>query len=236
MIKTVSCALLLHILFLGTSIVRAEELVFSTFQDAPIQKLSALIVKEAYASIGVTSTIKEFPGERALVIANGGSVDGGLSRISGIQQKYPNLIRIPVAVNSLQGMVFTKEIDFEVKGWESLKPYYLGIPLGAKFAETGTEGMNRVRVINHDNLFRMLNLGRIDAVISPLINGLSILKKLEMKNIRILEPALIQTDLYHYLHKKNSALVPKISAALSRMKDSGRIKEIRGQFLAEITQ
>ncbi len=42
--------------------------------------------------------------------------------------------------------VFTKLTRFKVAGWESLKPYTIGIIRGIAFAERHTKGMNAVAV------------------------------------------------------------------------------------------
>jgi len=49
-----------------------------------------------------------------------------------------------------------------------------------------------------------------------------------------LEPPILQHGLYHYLHVKHEALVPKINGVLTKMQGSGRIKEIRELYIQSL--
>ena len=54
---------------------------------------------------------KNFPGERALILTNDGITDGELFRIDKLNEKYPNLIQVPVSYIPDEVVVFSKRVD-----------------------------------------------------------------------------------------------------------------------------
>ena len=190
-------------------------------------QISENILKEAYARIGITVTTEEFPGERALQMSNSGTVDGEVNRIRGIAQKYPNLRLVPVTINAIEGLAFTNKSDIEIRSWEHLRPYVIGLRIGAKYAEFGTAGMEVTPVATNDQVFTMLDQHRTDVAISTRIEGVLTIKKLGLKNIRLVEPPLVTLELFHFLHKKHAALIPRITGALEQMAKEGRIQTIK---------
>lgn len=227
---------LLVALGLFATAAQGQKLTFSTFEGAPGQDMSALILQEAYASMGIEIEVVRYPGLRSLMSANQGIVDGELSRVRAFQRDYPNLILVPVPVNQLAGTAFTKIEGLKLSGWESLRGYSIGITRGMKFAERGTAGMPIVQANSHKQLFQLLDKGRIEVAINPLVNGLGIIGQLGLEGIHALEPPLVQIDLYHYLHQRHADLVPEIADTIRKMEASGRISEIRDQFFRDISQ
>ncbi|MCP4107581.1 MAG: hypothetical protein GY749_18900 [Desulfobacteraceae bacterium] len=118
-----------------------DDLVFSK-PDDPVADISEKILKEAYQKIGIRISVTAFPAERALRTSNSGLSDGEVNRIKGINEQYLSLVMVPVEINILEGVVFTIDVSFPVTGWESLRPYNIGIRIGIKFAEKGTVGMD----------------------------------------------------------------------------------------------
>ncbi len=220
-------------LLMMTVPIHAQESLFFSSMDSPLSEIGLKILHEAYQRIGIQIKARVLPAERALHMANNGQVDGEVLRIRGIEKHYPNLRMATVTVITLEGVVFTKDVTFEVTGWESLKPYTIGILRGSKFAQKGTLGMTVEEVATYEQVLLKLRHGRTDVAVMARTNGLVVIGKLNMKGIRVLEPPLITTDLYHYLHKKHEQLIPKITQVLQKMKAEGRIREIWEQAIAE---
>ncbi len=213
----------------------AQELEFSKPNDQ-IAEISSKVLHDAYRLIGIQIRNRTLPAERALLTSNRGKVDGEVNRVKGIERSYSNLIRVPVEINMLEGVVFTKDISFSVEGWGSLKPYKIGIRIGTKFAERSTKGMNVDMVTQNVQLFRKLNRGRYDIIVTSRLDGLYLLKKLQLKGIHVLEPPLVTLKLYHYLHKKHTSIIPDITKVLQEMEASGRIQEIRKQEIKKLLE
>lgn len=214
--------------------VNAEEtLTITAIENLSHGFITEKILKEAYKRIGIRMEVKGYPAERAMQMANDGESDGELRRPAGMDKEYKNLIMVPQSVDFGEAVVFTKNKVFSINGWDSLKPYKIGILRGNKFAEKGTEGMNRFAANTIEQLFEMLDAGRTDIIVLLRRNGLATLKKLNLTGIRALEPPVENMPLYHYLNKKNERLVPKITAALQEMEKEGLIQKIKDQAMSD---
>ncbi len=202
-----------------------NQLILSTIKGSTIPPIKKIIT-EAYRRIGVEIILKSYPGQRALMQANDSITDGVLARISGLEKKFPSLVRVSVPVGAVEMVVFTKNVEFAVNGWDSLKPYKIVLVRGVKFAEKNTVGMKRSILSTHEQLFLMLNEGRADIAVSPYRIGQHHIKKLGITGIRALSPPIDVTFLYHYIHKRNAALIPKLTTVLGKMDKDGEIKKI----------
>ena len=203
-----------------------EQLVFST-ADSALTPVNKRIVTEAYKRIGFKIQVERLPAARALRISNKGDVDGELFRIADIVSDYPNLRMIPIPIYILEVRVFSKDVEFSVNGWESLKPYNIGIIRGVKHAELGTKGMNRHISVNYNHLFQMLDKKRVDIVVAARLSGLESLAKLNLKEIKMLDHPVATIPIYHFLHKKHERLIPKLTEVLRRMEKEGTLQKIR---------
>lgn len=191
------------------------------------------VVGEALKRSGYKLESVRLPAERALINANAGIDDGDLLRIGGLQKNYPNLIQVPEKIIDLEFVVFTKNEDFQVSGWKSLKPYSVAFITGWKILERSiTEYAELTQVKNADQLFNILLNGRADVIVYGRWGGLGYIKDHQIKNVKILEPPLKKEMLYVYLHKKHKALVPKLATALKSMKDDGSYQKIYNNTLA----
>ncbi|WP_019028881.1 substrate-binding periplasmic protein [Colwellia piezophila] len=215
------------ILLLLVSPVYAQQLLLFSGAKDPVTDISSKVIIEAYKRIGIEAKIEQFPSARSLAMANKGTVDGEVGRIAGIESVYPNLIRIPVAINVVEGMVFSKNDINYFPNWQALKAYIIGIKRGDIFIEKGTKGMQVVPVADSNQLFKMLIKERTDVVVLAKVTGLSQLKILGIKGIKVHEPAITQVNLFHYVHKKNAYLIPEITNVLKEMEAEGRIAVIR---------
>jgi len=222
------------ILFSPLTVLSETKLKFSGIQGSLNSDISFQVLKEAYALLNIQIEYVPLPGERALRMSNAGTVDGEVFRIANVHKKYTNLLMVPTTINTLQGIVFSKNKKFDISGWDSLSPYKIGIQTGIKFVERGTEGMKRISVDSNDQLFQMLKHGRIDIAVAAYANGLKTLNKLKFKSIQSLKPAVQEYPLYHYLHKKHKGLVTKINSALEKMNLSGRISQIRMEYIEKV--
>ncbi|OOZ38100.1 hypothetical protein BOW53_16550 [Solemya pervernicosa gill symbiont] len=225
----------LSVLLLITPFGYAQQtLVFSGIEGSVNTDISLQVLEEAYQKLGITVEYRPLPGERALRTADTGRVDGEVFRIANVEKRYTNLIPVPTAINVLQGIAFSKVEQIPISGWESLKRYHLGIQIGIKFAERGTEGMQRTLVETNEQLFKMLDAERVEVVIAAHANGLKTLSDIEIDSVHALKPAIQEYQLYHYLHKRHASLVPKLDQVLQQMQQSGRISAIRKQALLKL--
>ena len=219
-----------------TAPIAAEKLVFTAVESAYVQQISAAVLKAAYAKLGVEFEISWLPPKRALQIANSGKSDGEISRIGSIAKKYPNLIQVKIPVNYIEGMVFKKNKSLTINHWDDLRPLKIGVNRGIIFTVNGTKGMNVQFVNSFSSLFQMLDIERVDVIVSPRVIGLVQILKQDLKDIIINEPPLTRLNQYHYLHKRHSKLAARLESVLKKMKESGEIARIRSTYIQDLNQ
>lgn len=194
------------------------------------------VLEEAYQKIGYKIKIIEIPGKRSLAMSNRGELDGELHRIDKINIQYPNLIQIPVSIVSIPQSAFAKK-DIKIDGWESLRPYTIGLVRGYILAERYTQGMKHLHPITTwEQGFKMLDADRIDVIVSNKYRGFKLLRELNIQDIHPLDPPLAVTPMYHYLHIKHIKIVPQITLLLRAMRKEGRIETIISQVEEEFKE
>lgn len=82
----------------------------------------------------------------------------------------------------------------------------------------------------------MLERDRIDVAVSSKVSGLSLIKKLDLQSIQLLESALQSHDLYHYLHEKNSTYIPILDETIRAIRESGELLELEEKFTTELLE
>lgn len=227
-----SFAILFLVIFSSNS--QSEPLVFTTIKNSVNSEIGTLVMTEAYGRLGIDIIVKPLPASRALKESNDGNADGELYRISGINKKWSNLVQLSIPINQLEAVAFTKNLQFKVSGWDSLRPYKLSIRRGVRFSEIATEGMTRQIVNDNSSLFKMVNVDRADIAILALSNGLQSLKDLGLTDIKPLSPAIQSYPLYHYLHSKHKDLLPKVEAVLMELEKEGFIQKSRQNILDKL--
>ncbi|UZP66723.1 transporter substrate-binding domain-containing protein [Desulfovibrio mangrovi] len=200
----------------------------SAFDMETAQSLVPIVV-EAYRRIGITVEIVPLPGERSLVMANRGEVDGELARIPLIGELYPNLIQVPVSIGSYDGVAFSKSSVPPVQDWDDLRKYRVGVEIGVKFAETGTRGMDVVSFDDRRKMFEMLGVGKIDVAVHLRETGQAELRALGITDVYAHEKPLTLLVMYHYVHRKHAMLVPQLAKALEEMEKDGTMARLRGK-------
>jgi len=214
-----------------------EPLRFVRIINTPDQMVGAEILKLAYKRLGIPIIIVDMPGKRALVESSEGRIDGEVHRIFSIGKDYPTLIRVPTPINYIEPTAFSKRSNFSVSGCSDLKEHRIGIIRGVKHAENCTEGMKKVHIVNNSRLLmQILHKDRVDIVITARINGLLQIKELNLDSIYAMSPPLSREPVYHYLHEKHEALVPKINLVFKEMKENGTLEKLREQFIGKLLE
>ncbi|MDF1879988.1 transporter substrate-binding domain-containing protein [Sulfurimonas sp. MAG313] len=213
----------------------AKELRFTLGKDSVIQKVSLEISTKAYARIGRHPHFITTSFSNALKLSNLGKVDGEVSRIKKISKKYPNLVAVPVAINAIEAVAFSKINDLKINNWKDLSPYKIAIVKGVKFIEHNTKNSNRVLVSSYKEAFDLINNEEVDIIVVPKLVGLYNIFKNKEQKIKVVSPSLAKLDLYHFVHKKNAYLIPQLTPILKQMENSGELRYMRDAYLRKIT-
>ena len=179
--------------------------------------------QEAFRRAGLRLRLVQLPPERGLRNANAGIEDGDLTRIAGIEKRYPELIRVPEKLIDWQFSAFTYRHDLSVPAhWQSLLPYTIGVIRGWKIAEANLATAKKIVLVDDvDQLFRLLEKKRVDAVVYSREMGVWYRQQHDLRDVRLLEPALESREMFIYLHKKHTARVAPLAAALRSLKREG---------------
>jgi len=217
-----------HALKLKCSLAKCQKdkVILSTFKKYPLSLTVSEILKSAYNKLGIAVEIHYLPGKRALLYSNSGHSDGELFRIAGIEKTFRNLIRIPVALIELETIAYTRRNDIVIDGWSSLQPYKIGYLRGFKKAESMTQGMDVQLADQMSSLFKLLVNGSVDLIVESRIGGAYLIDPQIHLGVRPIEPPIDRFEIYHYLHKSNELLKPRLTKALQKMKSSGDVKKI----------
>ena len=185
------------------------------------------VLEEAYKRLGIAVEFRGFSAAAALEASNSGEADAELQRIDGISRTFKNLVQIPIPVNYIQGLAFSQQYNFPVKGWYSLKPHRIGIVKGILFAERGTEGMDVAVAATYAELIGWIEKGRVDVGVMPRIGGLLAIKRSGAKRCREMAGILETFLVYHYVHRSHADLVGRLGPILKEMLLDGTTREIR---------
>ncbi|WP_319583621.1 transporter substrate-binding domain-containing protein [uncultured Pseudodesulfovibrio sp.] len=215
-------------LLLASPALAGESLVLG-YGGGSLSVESLKVLKEAYERIGVKVEGRRMPAARSLEMADTGQVDGDVNRIEAIEEQYPNLIRVDVPVNLLEGIVLTCNTSLEHVNPEAISKLHLGIKIGNRYAEMLTQDMPDVTKLPYEKkLMALLLEGRLDALLVDRAWAKAEMAKPGMECLRINEPPLVVVPLYHYLNRRHKDLVPMITGELRAMRESGEIDRILG--------
>ncbi|MBL4583813.1 MAG: transporter substrate-binding domain-containing protein [Pseudomonadales bacterium] len=186
------------------------------------QGLADKVLKEALGRIGYGLEVVVLPTERSLMMASSGAVDGELIRARAIEQKYPDLIRIPVSIFESDFVTFSYEGIDVSDGWSALKGQSVGVIIGMKMIEENIpEDALVTEVKNIQQLFDMVAKKRVKYAIFMRGIGENFLLSRGIHGVSASEQSLASTSAFTYLNKKNVHLVPKLTKALRKMKQDG---------------
>lgn len=208
-------------------------------ESRPNAAMSLQILAYAYAQLGISVIVENYPHQRRRQMAEQGELDGITVAVADLGSdaagKTSNLIQLSVPIAYDEVAVYTHHQYFKVNGYESLRPYLIGYVRGIKEFEDHTQGMRTEVAPNMESLFRKLVTDRTDVVLES-SSSMCMIKRLGLHDIRMLEPAVESVQMYHYLHKKNSSLVPRLEAVLLKMKQDGSMKKIQQKAMDDFLQ
>lgn len=199
----------------------------SYFHTDDYQGLADKVVKEALARIGYDLKVVTLPTERSLMMADTGLVDGELVRTRAIEQRFPDLIRVPEAIVTVDFVVFSyKPIDLN-NGWLAFKGKSVGLVIGMKIIEQNVpEEALVTKVKNSRQLFNLLENRKVDYVVFTRDMGADFLHQNSIPGVSSSSAALSSVPGFTYFNRENAQLVPKLTRTLQEMKQEGSYQRI----------
>lgn len=231
----------LRILLLGcmtiAALVRAEPLRLNSGVGAPYfqpdkQGFIDLLVPAVFGRIGIAAEgIQYAASERAMINANAGIDDGVVLRIRGLENTYPNLVRIDEKIIDNDFVAYATKVKLSPRGFADLKDYQIGHINGWKIFEKGLlPGTPVTKVQSADQLFELLAGDRVDIILYERWQGNHLISEHGLK-AQMLWPPLATTEMFMYLHKKHAHLAEPAARALRAMKADGSYQRIAAKAL-----
>ena len=212
-----------------------KTIVFGTVfpQSAPFFNQMSLIYTEVFKRLGYNFKLVDLPGERAMVDANSGVLDGEAARIGYLESgNYPNLIRVAEPIIVIKDGAYSADTSIRINGWESLrgKDYKVGNLTGTKSVEQKlplyVEEERRVNLTGFEQSLKMLQARRIDIfIITTLAEETAPMNSpaySDIKRVGIVEEKIC----YPWLHKKHKALTAPLADTLKAMKADGTYQKL----------
>jgi hypothetical protein len=193
-----------------------------------------LIWREAFRQLDIEVNIETFPPLRGSMEADAGMVDGELARAREYGDKHPNLIRVEESSMLVTASAYTTDPGLQIKSWADLgdHAYRVEYRLGYAVIKARLEGVvpkdNLSATSNSEQGLKKLALGRSDIYVDIEEYVLPVLAREKFRTNGIRRAGRLESAvLYLYLHKKNAALVPRLTAIMHQMKTSGQLDQLK---------
>lgn len=198
--------------------------------------IAAEVVAEMYRRLNIEAEFVKLPSKRSMAWANIGKVDAEVGRVARAKDNLPNLLLVDnVPIKTIKVVIVTKNTPCDCTQWSDLKNFNIGIRRGEVYAEKGSKGLSAYATDSYHQLLSMLDNNRIDVAVGILSSF-----ELELKtaflssNLRVIEKPIMELPLYHLIHKKHRALLPKLNKVLMEMDAKGEIENIEKRALNRI--
>lgn len=191
-----------------------------------------VLVKKVFSELDIDAKVIRLPSSRSIINANKGIDAGVIARTKGMEEKYPNLVRVPIPVVQFNFVAYSLDKKIQVSDWDSFKPYSIGMIRGWKIYEQNVKDAKKItKVTGPEQLFNLLLNKRSDLILFEYYRGTWWNEHLGAKAHLIGSP-IAQKDMFIYMHKKHADLVPEITRVLERFKKDGTFEQIKDKYLS----
>lgn len=191
--------------------------------------MSKPVMEEAFERAGINVEFLAVPAERSLEYANNNTTQGELSRIGGIEEYSPNLIRIPIPNNFIRIYPIASNPDIHIHTIDDLRPYRLGAQRGAKMIERETLDMDIEWGYEFLDVLYMLDQDRIDIALDTdtiFLQTRNDPKLVNSDKMSLAGGPVIEVEMYCYIHKNYPEVIEKLTQVMIEMENEGVIESI----------
>jgi polar amino acid transport system substrate-binding protein len=178
----------------------------------------------------ISISFEALPAERSLKLVDAGINDGDCCRIPEvIYRTHNNMVTVPVSFHAVRFSAFSKRRDIAINSFDDLKPYSIGTVKGWKAAVDGIQQLApaEVHIVTRpEQLFMMLQQDRIDFGVMGYLSGLKVISELQLRDIRAIDPPLLEEKLFLLLASRNQSLVPEFTRVFNEMIDDGTTERL----------
>ncbi len=216
----------------GRSAAASDELVLTISIGAPLSTQNGTgfldrLGHEMFRGIDRKLKIVTVPGVRGLENLVRGIDDGLLARTSSIEPDYPMAVRVPETMMQLDMVAIGTDGTAERIDWDHLSAFRVAYVRGWKvFEQRATGARSALAVSGPDQLLPLLRADRVDLLLWERFVAMLKIKEERVPNARILEPPLVSSEIFMYLHERHASLTPRLAASLRAMKIDGRYQRL----------
>lgn len=206
---------------------QSQHLLFNRPADTPQARYVIDLMSMAYIELGYEVRIIDFNHQSALTAANNGILDGQLGRINTITQQYKNLriVNFPlfefnlILLKGCLQCTYQQLDSIAIQGGYPAAQNYLN-----KHPITGD-------VISVKSVTAQLNL-----LTQKKVSGLILLDFMLLTKHPNFDIAQFQTEVlapiksFHFLHKRHSALIPRLETELRKLNENGTVQFLRAKY------
>lgn len=207
-----------------------KEIIFATAVpiDNSLFKLGEKVLGVISDRMGEKIKLISIPGKRSAMLLKSNEIHAELARSDEYSQRVPFAIKVPEPIIEITQHAYSINHNFQVDGWESLKPYRLVSMRGSWVVEVHMTDHDISMVDSMRSAFKFLKSGRADVCIASSILAQRFLNstKLDVSNIIRLEPAVHTSKDYTFFAAGYPELASKYERALKSIKADGTYKKM----------
>ena len=186
------------------------------------------VLGRAFQRLGLAVSFEALPLRRSLRMTEQGQLDGEALRIRAVGQDHPALLLVPVAIATVKVIGVVRQRGQRPVDWAALAHMRVGYPRGIVLIENLLASVPRkLEATTHTDLLRLLRSEAIDIALLTQAAGEPEPDAEQMSGLATLPTPLSVTPLYPLLHQRHRELLPRLTAMLQQMEDSGESARLR---------
>lgn len=186
------------------------------------------VLGRALQTLGLAVSFKALPLRRSLRMTEQGQLDGETLRIRNVVQDHPTLLLVPVAIATVRVVGYVRQHTPAPTDWPALARLRVGYPRGIVLIENLLAAVpHKLEATTHADLLRLLRSEAIDIALLTQAAGEPEPDAGQMAGLATLPSPLSVTPLHPLLHARHRELLPRLTAVLQQMEDSGESARLR---------
>lgn len=191
-----------------------------------------LLVSEVFRRLGIRAEVSVIlAAARGIRLVDEGVDDGLTARVAGLEDTYPNLVRVPEKIFDNDFVAATlvgseTARSAAIPDFAGLAPHSVAHIIGWQVFERNLGTVrNLTQAKDSDQLLGLLANGRAEVILHERWQVLWHARQNGL-TLHVFEPPLAAVPMYMYLHRRHADLVPKVAAELAAMKADGSYRAL----------
>lgn len=235
-----SVRLLLLLLMIKTPFLAAQPLAETMQIGAPeghyMLPLGESLIQALYQPLNIKTELIPLPPLRSLSMVNSGELDAEMVRIAEVGQRYPDLIRLPTPLLTLQLEIVSATPNMTLDNLKQARKGRIVIQLNSMKSQQLIGHLEPVIVHSIEQQLKLLASGRVDFALIDSIHGLDLTTGYSTAERPLFQTTVLQEPGYHFLNKKHQALLLPLEQSAQDIQVSGRVEELLQQFRQQLLQ